>query len=55
MLTPFLVAIPSLTSMTLDAKLRYGMMALGGASLVLASIGIHVSPLDAKAMSGAGS
>jgi hypothetical protein len=39
--------------MTIDEKVRYGMMALGAASLVFATLGLHVSPLDA--MSGAGS
>jgi hypothetical protein len=39
--------------MTLDEKVRFGMMAIGGASLVFAALGLHVSPLDA--MSGAGS
>jgi hypothetical protein len=39
--------------MTLDEKVRYGTMALGAASLVLATLGVHISPLDA--MSGAGS
>ncbi len=32
--------------MTLDEKVRYGMMALGGASLVFATLGVHISPLD---------
>ncbi len=31
--------------MTLDEKVKYGMMALGGASLVFATLGVHVSPL----------
>ena len=30
--------------MTLDEKVRYGMMALGGASVVFATLGVHVSP-----------
>ncbi len=33
--------------MTLDEKIRYGMMALGGASIVLATLGVHVTPLAA--------
>ncbi len=33
--------------MTLDEKVRYGMMALGGASIVFATLGVHISPLDA--------
>jgi hypothetical protein len=32
--------------MTLDEKVRYGMVALGGASIVLATLGVHISPLD---------
>jgi hypothetical protein len=39
--------------MTPDEKVRYGMMAIGAASLVFATLGVHLSPLDA--MSGAGS
>jgi hypothetical protein len=39
--------------MTLDEKIRYSMVALSGASLVFAALGLHPSPLDA--MSGAGS
>lgn len=31
--------------MTLDEKIRYGMMALAGASVVLATLGVHVNPL----------
>lgn len=32
--------------MTLDEKIRYGMMALTGVSLVFASLGIKVGPLE---------
>jgi hypothetical protein len=32
--------------MTLDEKVRYGMMAVGGASFILAAFGVHISPLD---------
>jgi len=32
--------------MTLDDKVKYGMMALGGASIVFATLGVHISPLD---------
>jgi hypothetical protein len=39
--------------MTLDEKVHLTMVALGGASLVFAALGLHASPLDA--MSGAGS
>jgi hypothetical protein len=31
--------------MTLDEKIRYGMIALTGVSLVLAGLGVHVNPL----------
>ena len=40
--------------MTLDEKIRIGMVALGGASLVLASFGIHLGPLDIVGSGGAG-
>jgi len=30
--------------MTLDEKIRYGMIALAGASVILAAFGIHVNP-----------
>lgn len=33
------------TVMTLDEKVRYGMMAVGGASIVLTALGVHVGPL----------
>lgn len=32
--------------MTIDEKVRYGMMALGGASLILATLGVHITPLN---------
>jgi hypothetical protein len=32
-------------AMTLDEKVRYGMMALAGASVVFATLGVHFSPL----------
>ena len=32
--------------MTLDEKVRYGMVALAGASVVLATLGVHITPLD---------
>lgn len=31
--------------MTLDEKIRYGMVALSGASVVLATFGLHINPL----------
>ena len=33
--------------MTLDEKIRLGMVALTGASIVLASLGVNLSPLEA--------
>jgi hypothetical protein len=36
----------TLVNMTLDEKVRYGMLALGGASVVLATLGVHFNPLD---------
>jgi hypothetical protein len=35
-----------LVAMTLDEKIRYGMLALTGVSIVFASLGLHISPLD---------
>jgi hypothetical protein len=32
--------------MTLEDKVRYGMVALGGASIVFATRGVHISPLE---------
>ncbi len=32
--------------MTLEDKVRYGMVALSGASVVFATLGVHVSPLE---------
>jgi len=40
--------------MTLDDKIRYGMMALAGASVVFASFGLHLGPLDLVGSSGTG-
>lgn len=42
-----------LATMTLDEKVRYGMIALGGASVVFTALGLSVTPL--AAMGGAGS
>jgi hypothetical protein len=36
----------ALANMTLDEKIRYGMVALGGASVVLATLGVHINPLE---------
>ncbi len=32
--------------MTLDEKIRYGMMAISGASLVFATLGLKIGPLE---------
>ena len=40
--TPF----SGLAKLTLDEKVRYGMVALSGASLVLATLGVHINPLE---------
>jgi hypothetical protein len=32
--------------MTLDEKVRYGMLALSGAGIVFAALGVHFTPLD---------
>ena len=36
----------TLVNMTMDEKIRYGMMALGGASVVFAALGLHITPLQ---------
>lgn len=36
----------ALGDMTLDEKIRFGMVALTGASLVFASLGLKVGPLE---------
>ena len=36
----------TLVNMTLDEKVRYGMVALSGASIVLATLGVHLNPLE---------
>jgi hypothetical protein len=40
--------------MTLDQKIQYGMMAVTGASLVFAALGVHVSPLGVAGGNGSG-
>jgi hypothetical protein len=40
--------------MTLDEKIRLGMLALSGAGLVFATFGLHVSPLEIVRGYGAG-
>ena len=37
---------PAPADMTLDEKIRYGMLALSGASLVFATLGLKMSPLE---------
>jgi len=36
----------TLVNMTLDEKIRLGMVALAGASVVFATLGVHINPLD---------
>ena len=40
--------------MTTDDKIKYGMVALTGASVVLATMGVHVSPFAIIGGIGAG-
>jgi hypothetical protein len=40
--------------MTTDQKVRLGLMAVTGASVVPAGLGIHMSPLTAEIAGGAG-
>ncbi len=40
--------------MTLDEKIRYGMVALSGASLVMAALGVRLPILEVVQGSGAG-
>ncbi len=40
--------------MTLDEKIRYGMLALSGASLIFASLGLRVAPLEVAGGFGIG-
>lgn len=39
--------------MSIDEKVRYGMIAVGGASIVLTALGLHAGPI-ATFVSGAG-
>ncbi len=43
---PFCQPFYTIDKMTLDEQIRYGMMALGGASLVFATLGVHITPLQ---------
>ena len=36
----------TLANMTLDEKIRFGMVALSGASVVFATLGVHINPLE---------
>ena len=36
----------ALVNMTLDERIRLGMVALGGASIVFATLGVHINPLE---------
>lgn len=40
--------------MTLDEKVRLGMLALTGASVVFAALGVHIMPLDIAGGHGMG-
>jgi len=40
--------------MSLDEKIRYGMLALTGASVVFVALGVHVGPLDVAGGMGIG-
>jgi len=40
--------------MTADEKIRYGMVALTGASVVFAALGVHLGPLDIAGGMGMG-
>ena len=43
----------TMANMTLDEKIRYGMMALAGASVVLATLGAHPGLLEIAGGMGA--
>jgi hypothetical protein len=45
-LTLYLPRVEYLGGMTLDEKIRLGMVAITGASLVFASLGLRVGPLE---------
>lgn|GEM_PF-464227 len=51
-----LICLPfhTLAIMTLDEKIRYGMVALGATSVVLATLGVHFNPLEIAGGFGAG-
>ena len=39
-------SLQTLDSMTVEEKIRFGMLALGGASLVFATLGLKMGPLE---------
>jgi hypothetical protein len=45
-LIPYKTDLSYPNGMTLDEKIRYGMMAISGASLVFATLGLKVGPLE---------
>ena len=51
-----LICLPfhTLAIMTVDEKIRYGMVALGATSVVLATLGVHFNPLEIAGGSGMG-
>jgi hypothetical protein len=40
--------------MTLDEKIRYGMLALAGASIIFAALGVRIGPLEPIGSAGTG-
>jgi len=40
--------------MTLDEKVRLGIAALGGASMFLSALGLHIGPISTGAIGGVG-
>ena len=40
--------------MNIDEKIRYGMLALSGASIVFAAMGLHIGPLEISGGYGSG-
>lgn len=46
--------MPHAEAMTLDEKIRLGMVALTGASIVFAALGVHLGPLDIAGGHGSG-
>jgi len=48
----FKVGASHLCDMTLEEKVRYGMLAVTGAAVVANVLGVHISPLDIAGASG---